>query len=70
MFARNKAPMSAMIASFTSDEYLAWERQQSIKHEYDAGDKENPSWEWVSLQFQCPLALVYEEVAVPALSIP
>ncbi len=31
----------------------------------DAEDRENPILELVSLQFQCPLALVYEEVGFP-----
>ncbi len=34
----------------------------------DAEDKENPILELVSLQFQCPLALVYEEVEFPETS--
>jgi Uma2 family endonuclease len=32
----------------------------------DAADGENPILELVSLDFQCPLALVYEEVELPA----
>jgi hypothetical protein len=34
----------------------------------DAADGENPILELVSLDFSCPLALVYEEVEFPDLS--